>query len=75
MSIFNQEILFGFTLRHIIIALLVLWIVSGVIKKAYGEKGGRKLMKKRCRGCSWTGPAGKSTTRCPKCRGPLIGAE
>ncbi len=75
MSFFNQEILFGFTLRHIVLALLVLWILSGVLKKAFAGKTGRKLMKKKCRGCSWTGPAGKDTMRCPKCRGPLIAAD
>jgi hypothetical protein len=72
----HQEILFGFTLREIILALVVVWILSGVVKKMFEKKGeGRKLHKKKCRGCNWVGPAGESTKRCPKCRGPLITAE
>ena len=76
MDFLHQEIMFGFTLREIIIALVVVWILSGVVKKFFAERGhGRKLLKKKCRGCNWVGPAGPATKRCPKCRGPLITAE
>jgi hypothetical protein len=72
----HQEIMFGFTLREIVIALVVIWILSGVVKKMFGgDKVSRKLLKKKCRGCNWVGPAGPTTKRCPKCRGPLITAE
>lgn len=75
MDFLHQEILFGFSLREILIALLVIWFLSGVVKKMLGKKVDRKLKKKKCRGCNWVGPAGPTTKRCPKCRGPLITAE
>lgn len=75
MEFLQQEIFFGLTLRQILLGLLVLWIASGFVKKLFAEKGGRKLVKKKCRGCTWTGPAGEATKRCPKCRGPLVTDE
>jgi hypothetical protein len=75
MEFLSTEIIFGLSVRDIGIGLLVLWVLWGPIQKLFAKKGGRVLMKKKCRGCNWVGPAGEATKRCPKCRGPLISME
>ena len=73
MDFLNQELLFGFTIREIALAAIVIWILWGGVKKFLPGQGNKaQLVKKKCRGCTWTGPAGEETKRCPKCRGPLI---
>lgn len=77
MEFLNQELLLGFTAREIIIAAIVIMIVWGPVKKLLGGKKQDRahLVKKKCRGCTWSGPAGKETKRCPKCRGPLVAID
>ncbi len=72
MDFLRQEIIFGLNLRHIAMIVLALMILSSAFKKLFGGKVSKKLVKKKCRGCTWAGPAGHETKRCPKCRGPLI---
>lgn len=76
MDFLHREILLGFTVREVVIAAIVIMILwSGVKKLLTGKPRGATLVKKKCRGCTWTGPAGQETKRCPKCRGPLIATE
>jgi hypothetical protein len=75
MEFLSTELFFGLTVREIGIGLLILWVLWGPVSKLFKKNTGRVLKKKKCRGCTWVGPASDETKRCPKCRGPLITAE
>lgn len=68
-SLLQTEVMHGFTLGHVALAVIVIAVLGGVAR-AFGRKavvGGNHLVKKRCNSCGWTGEVSQYAPKCPKC--------
>lgn len=68
MGFLQEEVMFGYTLLQFLGAAAVVLVIAKIIPKIFSTKVKRRIEKKKCRSCNWTGPAAFDNNRCPKCR-------
>jgi predicted Zn-ribbon and HTH transcriptional regulator len=73
MELMSTEIVAGFTVLHITIAVIVLLIAGIALQSLRKEKpvGEDLLREANCPSCGWKGRLSKYQRKCPGCNGEL----
>lgn len=74
MDVINTELVSGFTVLHLLIAVLVLFIVGIVIQSFRKEKEVWEdlMLNVQCPGCGWKGRMSKHQRKCPQCNTDIV---